>query len=137
MAIISHTLFLAFKAAGKKGLTDKEVLKIVPNVGYVTHLERTFGCKFNYTKEGRKTVHFVLTNPNEADVPENGFRVKKTAAAKKPKAVAKVKTKAKTTVVEKKVKVEREKVVAPDADLRIIEVTDRELADIKSQLGLA
>lgn len=133
MSTLSNKLFSAFKSAGKKGLTDKDVLEIVPNVGYVTHLERAFGCKFDRVKEGRRIVSFVLTNASSVNVPEGG-KTAKVAKTKKVKPVAKTKT-----VVEKKVKVkpEREKLVAPDADLMISEVTDNELADIKSQLGLA
>lgn len=138
MATHSNKLFSAFKSAGKAGLTADQVTGIVPNVGYVNHLEKAFGCKFDRIKEGKKVTKFILLNGSSVSVPDSR-RVKNTAVAKK----APVAKKTATKVVEKKVRVKNTKPVADsgtvaafDRDLDIVEVGDRELADIKAQLGL-
>lgn len=149
MATKYFVLFTVLKSAGAKGVSPdacaKELNFAVGSVApYMAALRIKFGAEIEAVKEGRTTKAYVLKNPKvvEGNITPNR-RSKSGAAPKKPTVVAKtkkVKPVAKTkTVVEKTVKVKptREKVVAPDADLMITEVTDSELADIKSQLGLA
>ena len=137
MATHSTKLFDAFKSAGKTGLTADQVTDIVPNVGYVNHLEKAFGCKFDRIKEGKKVTKFILLNGSAVSVGDSRkAKVAKAPVAKKVKAAA-------TKIVTKKVRVKNTKPVADsgsvaayDADLDISEVGDRELADIRAQLGL-
>lgn len=152
MATKYFVLFTVLKSAGKKGASPeacaKELNFAVGSVApYMNSLRTKFGAEIETIKDGRTIQAYVLKNVDvvEANITPNR-RGKAAAAPKKAKAVAKTKAKAVAkpkpvakVVAQKKVRIEAEDGSIPtlDADLRIAEVTDNELADIKAQLGLA
>lgn len=153
MATKYFVLFTVLKSAGKKGATPEQCAKelnfAVGSVApYMNSLRTKFGAEIETIKEGRTIQAYVLKNvsvvegnitPNRRGKSGAAAPVAKKAKVAKPKPVAKAK------VVEKPVRVSKKKAVVSedgsvptlDADLRIAEVTDNELADIKAQLGLA
>jgi hypothetical protein len=155
MATKYFVLFTVLKSAGKKGASPeacaKELNFAVGSVaGYVAALRIKFGAEIEAVKDGRTTTAYVLKNvsvvegnitPNRRSKGVAATPVAKKAKVAKPKPMAKAKVK----VVEKPIRVPKKKthvsddglVPTLDADLRISEVTDNELADIKAQLGLA
>ena len=126
---------------------------------YMHFLRTKLGAEIEFIKSGRSIQAYVLRN---ADVVASNLALapnsRKATVKAKPAVVAKVakekpvkkvtvertkvikqaviKTK-KLVAAKVKVKVEREKAVAPDADMHITEFSDGDLADIKAQLGLA
>lgn len=105
----------------------------------ISALRNDFGAEIETERDGRKVLSYQLTNPSKVKLPTKATKVKAAPAAKKT-VVAKVA--AKTT----KVKTSAKKSATPredefdvptlDADLSVSEVTDLEMADIRSQLGL-
>jgi hypothetical protein len=153
MATKYFVLFTVLKSAGKKGASPeacaKELNFAVGSVApYMNSLRTKFGADIETIKDGRTIQAYVLKNVSvvEGNITPNrrgkaaAAPVAKKVKAAKPKPVAKAKVK----VVEKPVRVSKKAVMSEDgsvptldADLRIAEVTDNELADIKAQLGLA
>lgn len=154
MATKYFVLFTVLKSAGKKGASPeacaKELNFAVGSVApYMNSLRTKFGAEIETIKDGRTIQAYVLKNvsvvegnitPNRRGKSGAAAPVAKKAKVAKPKPVAKAKVK----VVEKPVRVSKKAVMSEDgsvptldADLRIAEVTDNELADIKAQLGLA
>lgn len=153
MATKYFVLFTVLKSAGKKGASPeacaKELNFAVGSVApYMNSLRTKFGAEIETIKDGRTIQAYVLKNVDvvEANITPNRRGKAAAPVAKKAKAVAKTKAKAVAkpkpvakVVAQKKVRIEAEDGSIPtlDADLRIAEVTDNELADIKAQLGLA
>ena len=106
----------------------------------ISALRNDFGAEIETERDGRKVLSYQLTNPSKVKLPTKATKVKAAAPAAKKTVVAKVA--AKTT----KVKTSAKKSATPredefdvptlDADLSVSEVTDLEMADIRSQLGL-
>lgn len=126
-----------------------DILKIVgPNeVTAMTHicaLRNLFGGEIDTIREGRKVQAYQLNNAADVAkymVVKNSGAVAKTPKAKvvkqKPVQAAKVAVaKTKTVVARSKPKADAFDIPTLDSDLDISEVTDRELDDLKMQLGL-
>lgn len=136
-----YTLFQMLKAAKPDAVvTRAEIAKeLGVNEGsvpiYFFGLKKYFGVECETVKNGRAVIGYRLIT-RDADVPENGRRSAKAAT---PKATKTVKPKAVKTVVQKSVtKVKKSKDAPVEVeDLSIEEISDTELSDIKSQLGLA
>jgi hypothetical protein len=139
-------LFSALKAGGDKGVSPAALQKATGfNQGalavYIHALRNKFGAQIESVRNGRSVIAYRLTNADEVTI---------TAARKKRVTVAKpAKAKAKKTVVASVTKTVKRSikpavhnnthhgiVAVPDPDLDIVEYTDRELADIQSQLGI-
>lgn len=127
---------------------------------YIHALRNKFGAKVDSVREGRNVVKYVLTNAKDVTLTAEGekrgrkagtksktakAKVAKVKAPKAPKAakpakarkvkapkVAKVFTPSEDTADE----FESKRAVAPDADLTVTEFDDRELADLRDQLGI-
>lgn len=132
-------LFNMLKAAGTKGVTKSEVAKAL-NVKegsvpvYFFGMKKLYKAEIETVKSGRTVVAYKLLNPDQVTgVPQ-------TRGAGKVKAVAKKSTKKVTKALPTK-KVSRtvnDSTETPtlDKDMEIAQIGDRELADIKSSLGL-
>lgn len=144
-----YTLFQALKAAKPGSYVTKEELGKALGVNpgsipvYFIGLRDWFGVEIVAHKDGRTVVGYELVT-RDIDVPMHGRRsaskgATKTAAVKKPKTA-----KATKPVVEKvAVKATKKpKATKPEADedifsdMEVTEITDNELSDIRSQLGL-
>lgn len=148
-------LFSALKAGGDKGVTPEALAKSLSfTTGalavYIHALRHKFGAQIESVRNGRTVVSYRLVNVAEMEAAITPNRKPRTTKAKAaaPKAKAKAtkvarvtKTvKTKKTVKAAPVKAKKRKdgpVEVLDADLDIAEITDRELNDIRDQLGIA
>ena len=122
--------------------------KEVSVMTYICALRNLFGADIETIRNGRKVEAYQLKNADEiASKMVVSARGSKTAAVKQPKAVKQKPVKAvkatKVTKVSKVAKVAKSKpkedafdIPTLDSDLDISEITDRELDDLKFQLGL-
>lgn len=102
---------------------------------YFHGLKKFFGVDFEVVKEGRAVVGYILIS-RDAEMSPSGRRE---ASAAKPK-TKKVSKTSKVTVTKTKttqVKTKSKNAPVEIEDLDVEEITDTELSDIKSQLGLA
>lgn len=144
-------LFSALKAGGDKGVTPEALasalgFKIGALAVYIHALRHKFGANIESVRNGRTVTLYRLVNVAEMEAvisPNRKPRTTKEKAIKpktvkaKPKAAKRVKTATVTrTTSAKKSKVRDGIVPVLDEDMDILEVTDRELADIASSLGL-
>ena len=139
----TQMLVEAFKSAEGNYVSKADIAKLMgiqeqSVAPYIHDLKRLNRCEFEARKTGRVVDGWVLTNPSKALSLKLTQSAKGTAAAKpakvaKPVKAAKV---VKTTKVVKQTKVDDGSVPMLDRDLDISEVTDRELDDLKAQLGL-
>jgi len=149
-------LFSALKAGGDKGVTPEALAKSLSfTTGalavYIHALRHKFGAQIESVRNGRTVTLYRLVNIAEMEAvitPNRKPRTTKAkAAATKTKAKATKATRVTKTVKTKKIKAapkvkakaknEDGPVEVLDADLDIAEITDRELDDIRSQLGIA
>jgi len=147
-------LFSALKAGGDKGVTPESLAKTLNfTTGalavYIHALRHKFGAQIESVRNGRTVVSYRLVNVAEMEAAITPNRKPRTTKAAKaaPKAKATKVAKVTKTVKTKKVKAapkvkaktkrEDGPVEVLDADLDIAEITDRELDDIRSQLGIA
>lgn len=133
---------------GGKPVAFDDILAVAgPNVTtamtHICALRNWYGAEIETIRNGRKVEAYQMSNASAVAK----YMVAKPTAAKpakatkpvkvKPTKVAKVAvTKTKTVVARKKVKDDQFDVPTLDRDLDITEVTDRELDDLKMQLGL-
>lgn len=101
---------------------------------HICALRRDFGAAIETERDGRKVVAYKLTNAAEI-APRMVLKSKATKSkTKAPKVV-------KSTIVSKvkasKATVADDGSVSTIEDLSVSEIDDRELADLKSQLGIA
>ena len=143
-------LFSALKAGGDKGVTPEALatalgFKIGALAVYIHALRHKFGANIESVRNGRTVTLYRLVNVAEMEKAISPNRKPRTTKAKatktvkaaKPKAAKRVKTATVTrTTSAKKSKVRDGIVPVLDEDMDILEVTDRELADIASSLGL-
>lgn len=139
-----YTLFQMLKSANGGVVSRADIAKeLGVNEGsvpiYFFGLKKFFGVDFEVVKNGRAVTGYRLLNGDSVDVPANGRR---TSAGAKPVKAAKVaKVKKAKPVMTKVIKVAKSKPIKDDvvdvSDMEIEELTDLELSDIKSQLGLA
>lgn len=143
-------LFSALKAGGDKGVTPEALatalgFKIGALAVYIHALRHKFGANIESVRNGRTVTLYRLVNVAEMEKAISPTRKPRTTKAKatktvkaaKPKAAKRVKTATVTrTTSAKKSKVRDGIVPVLDEDMDILEVTDRELADIASSLGL-
>jgi hypothetical protein len=142
-------LFNLLKSSGKKGASPAACAKemgFAPNsvAPYIHALRNKFGAKIDSVREGRMVVKYVLTNADEVKLTQAGNkRGRKAKAVTVTTNTLKVKVKATKPV---KVKKSAKKpvvadieapAVAPDSDLTVTEFSDRELLDLREQLGIA
>lgn len=150
-------LFSALKAGGDKGVSPDALAKSLNfTTGalavYIHALRHKFGAQIESVRNGRTVVSYRLVNVTEMEAaispnrkPRTSTKTKKTvkpAKATKAKKPAKSKKSEKTVVVTKTKTTKARKnedgpVEVLDADLDIAEITDRELDDIRDQLGIA
>lgn len=147
-----YTLFQMLKAAKPDEVVSRvDIAKALGvNEGsvpiYFFGLKKYFNVDFEVVKDGRSVVGYKLLS-RDAEVPMYGRRgsapgATKPATVKKPKAVKSAKA-AKNTVEKVAVKTTKKpKAVKPEvnedifSDMEVTEITDNELSDIRSQLGL-
>lgn len=141
----TQLLVEAFKSAKGNYLTKEEIASImgiaaVSVAPYVCELKQRHRCEFEQRRTGRVVDGWVLTNPTKALSlrPTQSAKGSKTVVAKAPVKAAKKKVAAKVTqtVVKRTPKADAFDFPTLDRDLDISEVTDRELDDLKAQLGL-
>lgn len=150
-------LFSALKAGGDKGVTPEALAKSLSfTTGalavYIHALRHKFGAQIESVRNGRTVTLYRLVNiaemeavitPNrkprttKAKAAATKTKAKATKAARVTKTVKTKKTVKATPKVKAKTKREDGPVEVLDADLDIAEITDRELDDIRSQLGIA
>lgn len=137
----TQLLVEAFKSAKDNYLSKEEIASImgiaaISVAPYVCELKQRHRCEFEQRRTGRVVHGWVLTNPTKALSlrPNQTAKGSKTVAkvAAKPTKVAKVAK----TVVKRTPKADAFDIPTLDRDLDISEVTDRELDDLKAQLGL-
>lgn len=143
-------LFSALKAGGDKGVTPEDLaqalgFKIGALAVYIHALRHKFGANIESIRNGRTVTLYRLVNIEEMEKVISPTRKPRTTKAQ---AAAKAKPKTKKATVQRTAKVTRtakapkrvrkDDGIVPvlDDDLDITEVTDRELADIASSLGL-
>lgn len=143
-----YTLFQMLKSAGANGIVSRADIakELGVNEGsvpvYFFWLKK-FGVKFDVIKNGRAVQGYRLLNGDEVDVPMNrrkrGSHTKAASvkAVKAVKPMAKVKAKPVMAKVTKTANKPVKDDVVNVSDMEIEELTDIELTDIKSQLGLA
>lgn len=142
----TQMLVEAFKSAEGNYVAKADIAKLMgiqeqSVAPYIHDLKRLNRCEFEARKTGRVVDGWVLTNPAKAlslkltQGAKGSNAVAKPAKAVKPaKPVAKVIKTAK--VVKSSPKADAFDIPTLDRDLDISEVTDRELDDLKAQLGL-
>lgn len=136
-----YTLFNVLKAAKPGKYVSREELGKALGVNpgsvpvYLIGLREWFNVEVKAHKDGRTVVGYELIT-RDANVPMYGRRGDTATKTKKPKSVKVTKTAMKTVAKQKKVKASTEAPVEIE-DMEIEEITDSELSDIKSQLGLA
>jgi len=121
-------------------------VKEITVMTYICALRQIWGGEVETIRNGRKVESYRLHNASDLAqymVLKGSGAVTKTAKVKTPKVVkvkpvkaAKVAVAKTKTVVARKVKGDEFDVPTLDSDLDISEVTDRELDDLKMQLGL-
>lgn len=139
----NYNLFQALKSAGSKGLSKQQIADTL-NISLSSASVYVFSLKKRYPKldieavrEGRQVSSYVLKNPDldAAHVPASSG--KRGSASVKPAKAAKT---TKATAADKGDEASAEptsgKFVAPDEDLEITRVSSREMADIRSMLGV-
>jgi len=136
-----YTLFQVLKSAGAKGASPATcakkmdfALSSVPP--YIHALRHKFGAEIETVRDGRQVGAYVLKNISEVEASMSPTRKKRNSVAKAVTAPA-----AKTVQIVKKTKAPKVKAVSEDGpvaveDMQIEEITDMEMADIRSQLGL-
>lgn len=133
------TLFNLLKAAGDKGVTKAQAVKAlgvkensVPV--YFHSLKKQFNAEIETKKNGREVVAYKLINADKVEVPQ--FR--KGAVVTKSVKTKTVTKKAKSGKIVKSTKTSNDNGEIPilDRELEITEITDRELDDIRQQLGM-
>jgi hypothetical protein len=143
-------LFSALKAGGDKGVTPDALAKSLHfTTGalavYIHALRHKFGAVIESVRNGRTVVAYRLVNvaemeaaitPNRKPRTTKATKAPKAKATKTPKVKAKAKAKVKAAPVKTKVR-DDGPVEVLDEDLDIAEITDRELNDIRDQLGIA
>lgn len=139
-----YTLFQMLKAAKPDEVVKREDIAKALGVNegsvpiYFFGLKKFFNVECETVKVGRSVIGYKLLT-RDADVPENGRRgnaikaVAKTPKVNKEKAVKPLAV----ASVTKSVKVKKQKDAPIEVeDLEISEISDTELSDIRSQLGL-
>ena len=142
-------LFSALKAGGDKGVSPESLAQALGfTTGalavYIHALRHKFGAQIESVRNGRTVVNYRLVNIAEMEAAISPNRKPRTTKAKatktakaKPKAAKRTKAAPVTrTTSAKKSKVRDGIVPVLDEDMDILEVSDRELADIASSLGL-
>ena len=143
----TQMLVEAFKSAEGNYVSKADIAKLMgiqeqSVAPYIHDLKRLNRCEFEARKTGRVVDGWVLTNPAKALSLKLTQGAKGSNAVAKPVKAAKVvkPVKAakvvKTTKVVKQTKIDDGSIPMLDRDLDISEVTDRELDDLKAQLGL-
>jgi biotin operon repressor len=140
----TQMLVEAFKSAEGNYVSKADIAKLMgiqeqSVAPYIHDLKRLNRCEFEARKTGRVVDGWALTNPAKALSLKLTQSAKGAAAAKPVKAakVVKAKAVAKTAkVVKSSPKADAFDIPTLDRDLDISEVTDRELDDLKAQLGL-
>lgn len=141
-------LFSALKSGGDKGVAPDALAKTLGFTPgalavYIHALRHKFGAVIESTRNGRTVTSYRLVNVAEMEAaisPQRRPRNSVTPA--KPKA-SKSKAVKVARVVTKPVKTKATKVVKEDGiaevidDMSITEFSDRELDDLRNQLGLA
>lgn len=141
----TQMLVEAFKSAEGNYVSKADIAKLMgiqeqSVAPYIHDLKRLNRCEFEARKTGRVVDGWVLTNPAKAlslkltQSAKGGKTVAKPAKAVKAAKPAKVAKTAK--VVKSSPKADAFDIPTLDRDLDISEVTDRELDDLKAQLGL-
>lgn len=139
-------LFSALKAGGDKGVSPVALQKATGfNQGalavYIHALRHKFGAQVESVRNGRTVIMYRLVNADALEgviTPNRKPRTVKPKAAKPAKAKRAVVARVSKTVKSKVAKtVDDGAVPVLDPDLEITEYTDRELADIQDQLGIA
>lgn len=134
-----YVLFQLLKGAGKKGATVAECAKALSFAEgsvspYMWSLRKKFGAEIEVLKDGRKVSGYRLLN---AEAVDGVITPKRRGAATKTAKVVKTKP-VKVQKVAKTAKVTKSKNAPVEVeDMEIEEITDGDLADIKTQLGLA
>lgn len=122
---------------GKPFAFDKFVSRLgckpVSAMVLICALRRDFKADIETIRDGRKVEAYQLHNA--AELAPKMVGKTKTSKAKAPTVVKS--TKVSRVAVSKSAAVEDGSVPTLDRDLEIAEIDDRELADLKSQLGLA
>lgn len=142
----TQLLVEAFKSAKGNYLTKEEIASVmgisaISVAPYVCELKQRHRCEFEQRRTGRVVDGWVLTNPTKALSlrPNQSAKGSNAVVAKAPVKAAKKKTvavKATKTVVKRTPNADAFDIPTLDRDLDITEVTDRELDDLKAQLGL-
>lgn len=143
----TQMLVEAFKSAEGNYVSKADIAKLMgiqeqSVAPYICDLKRLNRCEFDARKNGRVVDGWVLTNPDKAlslKVTQSAKSTKVAKVAKQPKPVKAAKgTKVASTktVVKSTPKADSFDIPTLDRDLDISEVTDRELDDLKAQLGL-
>jgi hypothetical protein len=107
---------------------------------YVSDLRKMFGADIETIRDGRKVVSYKLLNADELLATiDKKLKSKpiKTVAAKvaKPVKAKSIKTAVAKAKVATKPKADEFDVPTLDADMEITEISDREFADLRDQLG--
>lgn len=141
-------LFSALKAGGERGASPPALQKATGFTQgalavYIHALRTKFGCQIESVRNGRNVVAYRLVNADEVTITAaRKKRATVAKAAKTPKAKSKTVIARVTKTVKRSIKpavhntTHHGIVAVPDPDLEITEYTDRELADIQSQLGI-
>jgi biotin operon repressor len=139
----TQLLVEAFKSAKGNYLSKEEIASLmgidaVSVAPYVCELKQRHRCDFAQRRNGRVVEGWVLTNPTKAlslraNQTAKGSKSAPVVAKKVAKPVKAAKTK---SVVRSVPKANAFDIPTLDRDLDITEVTDRELDDLKAQLGL-
>lgn len=142
----TQLLVEAFKSAKDNYLSKEEIASLmgiseISVAPYVCDIKQRNRCEFEQRRTGRVVHGWVLTNPTKAISlrPNQSSKGSKTAVVAKKTVVKPTKaTKvvAKKSVVKSTPKADAFDFPTLDRDLDISEVTDRELDDLKAQLGL-
>jgi biotin operon repressor len=140
----TQMLVEAFKSAEGNYVSKADIAKLMgiqeqSVAPYIHDLKRLNRCEFEARKTGRVVDGWVLTNPAKAlslkltqsAKGSNAVKPAKVVKAAKPAKVAKT-----AKVVKSSPKADAFDIPTLDRDLDISEVTDRELDDLKAQLGL-
>lgn len=140
-------LYSALKAGGDKGVSPESLQKTLGFTQgalavYIHALRHKFGAVVESVRNGRVVIAYRLANADELSgkiLPTRKPRTVKAKAAKAKKTVvARVTKTVKAKAPKRTATVQDDGSVAVlDEDLDIAEMSDRELADIQSQLGIA
>ena len=141
----TQLLVEAFKSAKDNYLSKEEIASLmgiseISVAPYVCDLKQRNRCEFEQRRTGRVVHGWVLKNPAKAISlrPNQTAKGSKTVVVgvKTVKPVKAAKVVAKKSVVKSTPKADAFDIPTLDRDLDISEVTDRELDDLKAQLGL-